>query len=77
MFANAIFHLTATLVDGAYAPGVVTAVLFYLPYFVWVIKRIVRSRQVRWQLILGAAVIGACPMLIHGYRIAFWGSRLF
>jgi hypothetical protein len=77
MLANAIFHLVATLADGAYAPGVVTALLLYLPYFIWVIARIMRSRQIRWELILGMVVVGASPMLVHGYRIVFMRSRLF
>lgn len=77
MFANALFHIIATLADGAYTPGVVTATVLYLPYFAWVLRRIVQSRQVRWEALLGAGIIGACPMLVHGYRILFLGSRLF
>ena len=77
MFANALFHIIATVVDRAYAPGVVTAALLYLPYFGWVIAKIVRARLLGWQTILLATILGALPMLIHGYRIVFFGSRLF
>ncbi len=77
MFANGLFHIVATLVDGAYCPGAVTAALLYLPYFGWVIAILVRHRLLGWQSILLAMIIGAIPMLIHGYRIVFLGSRLF
>jgi hypothetical protein len=77
MFANALFHLMATIVDGAYAPGVITAARFYLPYFTWVLIKIARSRQARWEPMLAAVILGAIPMLIHGYRIVFMRGRLF
>jgi hypothetical protein len=77
MFANGLFHIVATVVDRAYAPGVVTAAVLYLPYFSWVIVKLVRGRLLGWQFILLAAIIGALTMLIHGYRIVFLGSRLF
>ena len=35
MFANAIFHLTGTVVHRRYSPGVVTAAALYIPYFIW------------------------------------------
>ena len=77
MFANGIFHLIATLVDGAYAPGAVTAALLYLPYFFWVMAAIQRRRRVRSEVLFAAVILGAVPMLIHGYRIVFLGDRLF
>src|SRR5580704_15237869 len=35
MFANAIFHIVATVVLWRYSPGTVTATVLYLPYFTW------------------------------------------
>ena len=36
-----------------------------------------RSRPVAPGLLAAAAVLGAIPMAVHGYRILFLGTRLF
>jgi hypothetical protein len=77
MPANAIFHIIASFVDGSYVPGLATATLFYLPYSFWLVTKIVKSGRVKVSVLIGAAVLGAIPMAIHGYRILFLGSRLF
>ena len=77
MFANAIFHIAGAFVDGHYVPGLVTAVLLYLPYYSWLFARSVERKLVSVPVLIGAAVIGAIPMWAHGYLILFRGSRLF
>ncbi len=77
MFANAILHITGGLVDRQYVPGLVTAVLFYVPYFSWVFMEAVRSKRVNSAVLFVAGVLGAIPMLVHGYLIIFRASRLF
>jgi hypothetical protein len=77
MFANAVFHLAGSLVDGRYVPGLVTAVLLYLPFYIWLFVRAVKSRRVTAAALLVAAVPCSLPMLIHGYLILFRGDRLF
>jgi hypothetical protein len=77
MLANALLHIAGSIIDKSYAPGVITAVLLYLPYYFYVLTKIFKIRQLRASLIFGAAVLGAMPMGIHGYRILFLGSRLF
>ena len=77
MFANALFHLVGALVDRAYMPGLVTALLLYLPFYIWVATNTLRTRRVSAGVVAAAAVIGALPMLAHGYLIIFRGSRLF
>ncbi len=77
MFANAIFHIAGALVDGHYVPGLLTAVLLYLPYYSWLFIRGVKSKLVSIPVLIGAAVVGAIPMLVHGYLFLFRGSRLF
>ena len=77
MFANAIFHIVGAFVDGGYIPGLATAVLLYLPYFAWLFVRGVVSRRVSAGVLIVAAIVGATPMLLHGYLILFRGSRLF
>jgi hypothetical protein len=77
MLGNAVLHLAATLHDGSYAPGVVTALTLYLPYSVWLGRALIRARAVPMAGLALAAGLGALPMLIHGYRIIFLGTRLF
>jgi hypothetical protein len=77
MLTNAIFHVTGAFVDRGYVPGLVTAVVLYLPYCAWVARQIVHARQLRASAVVVAAVLGGLPMAIHGYRILFLGTRLF
>ena len=77
MFANAIFHIAGALVDGGYVPGLITAVLLYLPYYPWLFVRAAKRRLVSLPVLIGAAILGAIPMCVHGYLIVFRGSRLF
>lgn len=75
--ANALLHLTATVVDRAPMPGVVTAVALYVPFYAWVMRLVAQSRRLPRRVMVGAAVVGGIPMLAHGYLIIFRGSRLF
>lgn len=77
MLANAIFHITGAIVDQGYVPGLVTAILLYLPYCGWVAAEAVRTRRVAPGLLAAAAVAGGIPMAVHGYGILFLGTRLF
>ena len=77
MFANALLHVTGAIVDGHYVPGLVTALVLYVPYWAWIISRIAHSRRLPNAAIAVAACIGALPMVVHGYLIIFRGSRLF
>jgi hypothetical protein len=33
MLANAIFHITGGIVDQEYVPGLITAIVLYIPYY--------------------------------------------
>lgn len=77
MFANAILHITGAVVDGDYVPGVITAVILYLPYFSLLFARGLRSKRASLAVLLLSVIVGALPMLVHGYLILFRGSRLF
>ena len=77
MLANAVLHLTGALVDRAYVPGLVTALLLYLPFYGWVVARAIQSRRVPRDAVAAATLLGALPMLAHGYLILFRGGRLF
>lgn len=77
MLANAIFHIAGGLVDRQYVPGLLTAVLLYIPYYLWLFVKALRSERVNSSALFVAAVLGSIPMLIHGYLIVVRGSRLF
>jgi hypothetical protein len=77
MLANAIVHIAGGLVDRQYVPGLVTAVLLYIPYYLWLFVKAVTSERVNLPVLFVASVAGSIPMLIHGYLIVFRGSRLF
>ncbi|MBI3004312.1 MAG: HXXEE domain-containing protein [Ignavibacteriales bacterium] len=77
MMANAVFHIVATVVHARYCPGVLTAALFYLPYFSWFVWVAVRKLRVRVPEALASAFAGSVPMALHGYLIIFRGDRLF
>jgi len=77
MLTNAILHITGAIVDRAYVPGLVTAILLYVPYCAWVGVQVVRSRRVAIGPVAAAIVLGGLPMAVHGYRILFLGTRLF
>jgi hypothetical protein len=77
MLMNAIFHITGALLDGSYVPGLVSASLLYLPYYVWVLARVVQSHALQPGMVAAAVVLGGTPMAVHGYRILFLGTRLF
>jgi len=76
MLGNSILHITATLVVGRYAPGVITSVLLYLPFFLWFWVRSIDRFGLRIATAVTVAMAGALPMLIHGYFIIFLGRRL-
>ncbi|MEW6073571.1 MAG: HXXEE domain-containing protein [Planctomycetota bacterium] len=77
MAANAVFHLAATLVYRRYCPGVITASALYLPYFGGFLFLVIRRLRVPGRVVLAAGLLGALPMLVHGYLVVFAGSRLF
>jgi hypothetical protein len=75
MFANAVYHIAATLVLRRYSPGVVTATFLYLPYFVWVLWYL-KTRLNVWPVVLAAIVlVGGIPWFRLGYFVVFKGTR--
>jgi hypothetical protein len=74
---NALFHVLGAIVDRDYVPGLATAILLYMPHCGWVAWLLLRHRRIAPGLLAAAAVLGAIPMAVHGYRILFLGTRLF
>jgi hypothetical protein len=77
MFANSLFHMAGAMVDRQYVPGLITAVVLYLPYYAFFIRAVLKTRQIGVVTMLVVSVLSSVPMLIHGYLILFRGSRLF
>ena len=77
MGANALLHVVAAIVDRSYVPGLVTAVLLYIPYYMWLFASAVKSGRSSVAILLSVAGLCSIPMLTHGYLIVFRGDRLF
>ncbi len=77
MFANAIFHVVATLVIWRYAPGAVTAVVLYLPYFWWFVSDLRTRFRAGPDIILLITALAGLPMFLQGYMIVFKHSRFY
>ena len=77
IFANVLLHITGSLVDQTYTPGLITAIFLYLPYYLLIIARIIKTKRMNAGFLAGFAFFGSLPMLIHGYMILFLGDRLF
>ena len=75
MFANAIFHIIATVVLRRYSPGTITAAVLYLPYFAWFVLYL-RKRAPAWAIAAIVLIFGA-PMFIQAYMIVFRGTRFY
>lgn len=77
MFANALFHITATIVHQLYSPGTITSIILYLPFILWFSWLLITKARIKSIIIITTILIGALPMAIHGYLIIFEGGRLF
>jgi hypothetical protein len=75
--ANAVLHIVASVADGKPMPGLLTAVLLYVPFYIVVMRLVTVAWRVPSRILVPAALLGAAPMLLHGYLIVFRGSRLF
>jgi len=58
LFANACFHLVAAVRMREYSPGLVTAMLLYVPLAIVGFTHFVRSGQASWGTASSAAVLG-------------------
>lgn len=72
LFANVFTHAGQTVIFGAYTPGVITAVIFALPYCLYAYHRLFRAELMTWRLAgaslaLGAAV--ALPVVLTAHSV--------
>jgi len=75
--ANAVLHAVGAIADRRYVPGLVTALLLYVPIYAMLAADMMRARRVSRAALAIVGVVGAIPMLVHGYLIIFKGDRLF
>ena len=76
MGGNAILHIGAMVVDGRYVPGLITAIVLYVPLYCAALVQ-ARRRGVTVMALATTSILGALPMVIHGLRILFLGRGLF
>jgi len=75
--ANAVLHIMGALADRSYVPGLVTAVVLYVPFYLLLMGQVRRAGRVGPAAMAAVGILFAAPMLAHGYLIVFRGSRLF
>lgn len=64
LFWNFVFHLVTTILHDRYSPGLMTAVLLYLPASVAVARAALRERVLSRAAFAGAVSIGGALMLL-------------
>jgi Protein of unknown function with HXXEE motif len=71
MFANTLFHVTATVVLRRYCPGLITAVALYLPYYFWFAKYARSRLQVPAGVVAVAAVLASLSVYVQWHKVIF------
>jgi len=77
MLANGSLHLIAGILERNYVPGLITAVLLYIPYYLLLMIQLVRKKFLSLGTAIVLTLIGSVPMCIQGYRVLFLGTRLW
>lgn len=77
MFGNALLHITATILYQLYSPGIITSIILYLPFILWYAWLLNKKTEITSTTIAVTILIGAIPMMIHGYMIIFEGTTIF
>lgn len=77
MLANGGLHVFAGILEQNYVPGLVTAVLLYIPYYLLLMTQLVRKKFLSPGTVIVLTLIGSVPMCIQGYRVFFLGTRLW
>jgi hypothetical protein len=75
-FANAIYHLVASMALVTFSPGVVTGTILYLPFFWWLVRRLAGQGMALWALVLVVA-FASLPALLQTYMVVFARRRFY
>jgi hypothetical protein len=70
---NALIHLAATIVLRAYSPGLVSALVLYVPLTIWTFRAALAQREVTPDQARHAALLGlgfmTVPFIFQGVRL--------
>ncbi len=71
ILVNGLHHLIITLYFGAYTPGVITSVLLFIPFSLYLLRKALIERrtskkQLAWSLTAGAAAIVPVILIARG-----------
>ena len=75
-FANAVYHLVASLALVTFSPGVVTGTLLYLPFYWWLAGWVQRRGVALWVVVL-VAFFASLPALLQTYLVVFERRRFY
>lgn len=77
MLANGSLHVLAGILEKNYVPGLITAVVLYIPYYLLFMIQLVRRKFLNLGTTIILTLVGSIPMIIQGYRVLFLGRRLW
>jgi hypothetical protein len=67
LFHNALFHMGTTAYFGVYSPGLLSAILLYLPVCYWIARAAHREGRIGNAAGLAALAVGAAAMFCLAY----------
>jgi hypothetical protein len=76
LFANGIVHIAASILDAAYVPGLVSAILFYLPASLALFNAMSRECRLPRAAVIAVALAAGVPMYLQGWLVLFRGTSL-
>jgi hypothetical protein len=76
MFANGIVHIAASILDGAYVPGLATAIVLYLPVSLALFEAISFECKLPRSAVVTVALAAGIPMYLQGWLVLFRGTSL-
>lgn len=76
MFANGIVHIAASVLDGAYVPGLATAILLYLPVSLALFEAISFECKLPRSAVVTVALAAGIPMYLQGWLVLVRGTSL-
>jgi len=75
MFANTLFHVTATVVLRRYCPGLITAVALYLPYYLWFARYARSGLQIPSGVVVASAGLASFMVYLEWHTVIFATAR--
>ncbi|MEX2148614.1 MAG: HXXEE domain-containing protein [Steroidobacteraceae bacterium] len=76
VFANGMVHIAASILDGAYVPGLATAILLYLPVSLTLFEAVSFECNLPRSAVVTVALVAGIPMYVQGWLVLFRGASL-